>query len=194
MRVFLAGEGRHELGGWARRPPYRDKDKGVLQTLLDLVAPGVWSISDAKQWKDIVKLQPGLFRHAETRNVEGAILHAEEAHCDVVAFTRDRDGDRQREKEIASCIARERTEAAIAIIGGVPVEQIESWVLSCKGIAAAESLPNSKFELEIRFPPGDLKSMVAIIERADPARLPPDARSLRDWLGQARAVAAKAAI
>ena len=47
-RVLLAGEGKHELGGWAGHPSYRNRAKqGVLEALLRQVAADGWEIAEA---------------------------------------------------------------------------------------------------------------------------------------------------
>jgi len=99
-RVFIAGEGPNELGDWARHPSYRaDPPRpGVLIALLAGAAPrATWSIEGAALWKSLRKYQLGFglkTGRAEQRNVSALLLKAEEARVDAVAFSRDRDGDR----------------------------------------------------------------------------------------------------
>lgn len=182
MRVFLAGEGKTELGEWANHPSYRrdPPEPGLLEALLRRVRPDGWSVSDAVRWKDIRKYQAHRPCPAEVRNVMGAVLRAKDAGCDILVFSRDRDRKRQREKDVAEGIGRSKREipGCPAIVGGMAIEAIESWLASMQGRlhAESESDPHSL------FPGADLGAMRAIVEAADLSRLPPEARSLHAWL------------
>lgn len=188
MKVFLAGEGRAELGEWANHPNYRQTPPqgGLIEALLGRVRNGGWTVTDAVCWKDIRKYQIGAPCPAEVRNVMGAALRAREAGCDVLAFTRDRDGDHQREKDIASGIdrAEQEVEGCPAIIGGVAIEAIESWVASAAGNPRAEQASHPKELLA----DSSLESKRAILDGMDLARIPRSATSMHRWLDRAAEV------
>jgi hypothetical protein len=50
IRVFIAGEGRNELGGWAGDPAYRDlSEPGVIEAFLSRTRPTGWRIVDGAE-------------------------------------------------------------------------------------------------------------------------------------------------
>jgi hypothetical protein len=106
IEVFLAGEGRNELGGWCSERAYREDPPtpGVLETLARRAAPSGWRVRDAIQWKNIPKLQIGSKgKGVERKTILAARLRASERGCSVLMFSRDRDSakntERQREIE-----------------------------------------------------------------------------------------------
>lgn len=185
MKIFLAGEGRTELGGWAYRPPYWTPDRGVLLALVEKVfAPDVVG---AVKWKDIRKFKVGEHRGAEERNLLGARLQASEAGAEVLVFSRDRDRDVRREKEIEDGLASVDPTESPRIVGAVAVEAVESWVLSAAGVRGAEDLTNPKAHAaDSGF--ATVEDKVDVIDRADLTNLPPDAVSLRRFLGRLAAI------
>jgi hypothetical protein len=194
IEIYLAGEGRTELGGWSNERMYRDSspDPGVIETLLKKTRTDGWRIRDATQWRHIVKLRPGKFRAPETRNVLGAALHASEQDCAVLAFSRDRDGDLAREDAIAEGIAQAQHEfPEVRVVGGLAIEQIESWVLAAGGRTRTESITDAKAAAEQAFGGARLETLLRELEKADIAKLPADAVSLRAWLARAEAVLPK---
>ena len=64
MRVFLAGEGRTELGEWAKEPPYREPpgEKGVLVALIERVVSDAVTIVDGLAWSKIRNTKPAIMR------------------------------------------------------------------------------------------------------------------------------------
>ncbi|MCK6685844.1 MAG: hypothetical protein L6R30_25895 [Thermoanaerobaculia bacterium] len=187
-KVFLAGEGRHELGGWFDLPPYRDTDSspGVLETLLRKVAPeGDWQVGGAVVWKNIRSFKVGGHRTAESRKVLGAAQMAKEANCDVLAFTRDRDRshERQRDVEVGMTEAGEELEVA----GGVAIENLDAWILALRGERESESLADPKSKLSERGIQ-TTEEKVEAVQAADVRAIPPDAKSLQVWLDRAREV------
>ena len=186
-RVLLGGEGRSELGGWANKPPYRaaEPDSGVLEALLRRVRPDGLSVVDGIRWKDIRKFKVGAHRTAEERNVLGLALLARELSADVVAFTRDRDGDRRRERDVAEGIERAETLFPnVHVVGGVAVEMIEAWILGLRGRKRAEKLGNPKPETA-RFGLTSVEAFVQLVRDAKLEEIPKDAASLRGWLARA---------
>jgi len=191
LRVFLAGEGSDELGGFAREPAYRPipHEPGLVEALLRRVRVDGWQVVDAVPWRRIVKLKVGKGMHgAERRNVLGFVLMASEAGCTVAAFVRDRDRDPERaaaiESAIDECSARF---SAVRVIGGVAVEAIEAWLLAINGDLRSEEHSDPKNLLGI----AGLHAKIAIVDSADLDHLPRDAVSLGAWLGRARTTLAR---
>ena len=189
MKIFLAGEGKSELGGWSGHPCYHDgeAEPGLIETLLRRVKQDGWAVSNAICWKNIPKYRAAHSRQpAEAANVLGLVLKARDAGCQVVAFSRDRDGDHDREQDVQQGLERARKifPDCPAIIGGMAVQKIESWVASLAGHRRAEDCTDPGRLLE----EADLASMRAIAETADLSKLPADAESLRSWLKSAAQV------
>jgi hypothetical protein len=196
MKIFLAGEGPSELGDWSRLPQYRSSPprRGVIEALLLRIRPQGWEIVGATCWKDILKFKAGGHASAEERDVLGAALQAVEKGCQVLAFTRDRDGDVQRGKDVERGVAKatEHHGSALSVAGGVAVEALESWILSLKGEQNTEGSkdPKQRFR-EVFVDNGGEGSTAAMVDfvaesNLDEKTLPVDARSLRQWLVGAR--------
>jgi hypothetical protein len=189
VKIFLAGEGRTELGDWASEPNYRPAmpEPGLLEALLRKLKPEGWTIVDAICWKHLPRERRALPRAyrahermpAEVGNVLGLVLRARDTGCDAVVFSRDRDRDVDREKDVLAGIVRAKEIVADRpkIAGGMAVEMIESWVASLQGRKGAESLADPSTLLADK----SLAGKRAVVDSADLARLPPDAHSLRRW-------------
>ncbi|HYO74215.1 MAG TPA: hypothetical protein VEU33_49900 [Archangium sp.] len=198
-RVFLAGEGPNELGGWFKESPWRQPavrspvEIGVLEALLRLTQPEGWEIVDAVPWKNIRKFRAGGHKHAETRNVLALILAAKEKGCDVVVFTRDRDKEQAREQAIHEGILRAEKEIQDTprVAGGVAIEETESWILALAGRARSQQMGEEQRKralAELGVGEKSTTDMVRIIEQADLGRIPADAESLQTWLERVRKV------
>jgi hypothetical protein len=181
MKVFLGGEGNTELGS--------DDARGVLEALFAKATGQSFELVGVTTWKDIVKFQPGKKRGEEARNVLGVVLAALEAGADVVAFVRDRDGEKDREREICAAIDEARGFGwNVTIVGGVPVEKMESWILAIQGKAKIEAVSRSKAKATLkRAGIATIAEMVDLIDAADLDRIPEDAASLRKWIEHAKA-------
>ena len=192
MKVFLAGEGRHELGDWVHPEQYREKPAvvGLVEALLLRLECRGWKVIGAIKWQKIVKLRPGQFRTQEMRNVRGAALHAQEAGADLLVFVRDRDGQGEREDEIKGAIDELSVDdGAVRIAGGVAAQQIEAWILALRGQLRTESINDSKSALKASGV-SNLSEMVSIVRAAVLAERPGDAVSLSRWLTAAKSVLA----
>jgi hypothetical protein len=141
--VFLAGEGRTELGSWCDRGAYRAPHRrGAIEVLLEK-ANAEADIVGAVVWSKIPKLRAGGHATAEMRNIGGAALQAREAGAEVLVFSRDEDGDADRAAEIHKGIQRLVEEGhPVRVAGGLAVRRINDWVraLAGKELAAADEL------------------------------------------------------
>src|SRR5207253_2222170 len=73
---------------------------GVLHLLLEKVQPTGWEVTAARTWASIRKVRVGRSEHRDEHNVLAIALDAKEAGCDVLAFSRDRDRDYEREAAV----------------------------------------------------------------------------------------------
>ena len=68
-----------------------------------------------------------------------AALDASEAGCDVLAFSRDRDNDEDREKAIEEGIAAAKT-ARLAVVGAAAIPTLEGWILALMKTSRTEAM------------------------------------------------------
>jgi hypothetical protein len=150
-------------------------------------------------WKGIPKLAIGTRgKGIERKILLAARLRAKESGCDVVLFSRDRDGPkpdkREREREIEAVLAElEADDGAVTVAGAVCIERLESWLLALTGRARTEELGDDKVDLELEelgVPKKDTRRMLELIERHGLAIVPADASSLRTWMNRVRAALA----
>jgi hypothetical protein len=191
--VFLAGEGRTELGGWYESECDRPSDgvpaAGVLEALLEsAISPAEFQILDAEPWRgrdrlkrlQIFRLKAG--EPNEALKVRRLALLAEKQGCDTLVFVRDRDGYRERERDIETGIDQVAVAQRATVVGGIAIEAIESWLCSIQSRAGAEKLTDPKSILEAKT----TEDKVAIVRSRSLDRLPSDAVSLRTWRDRAR--------
>ena len=188
-KVFLAGEGSNELGGWHNETMHRGEFPypGILETLLKMIKADGWVIVGAKLWTKIRKFRAGDHRSPEERNVLGVCLEAKEKGCDVIALCRDSDGHTERVADIQKGIesAMSRWSAQMGIIGGCAVPCIEGWVLAILGNRHTESLSRTRIEaliIKAGIDPKKTTPMVEKIEQTGLAHIADDAHSLKSWL------------
>lgn len=192
-RVFLAGEGRHELGGLANDPPYRSaKPVGVLQALLERCAGGAIEVGGARRWKEITKYKSGGHVSAEARAVLGLHVDAIEHGCSVLAFVRDTDGDTQRAADIALGLAMAQENfPAVEAVGGVAIQSLDAWGLALAGERRTEARnrATTKAALDANGA-GSTEARAQAVRDADLNKLPADAASLAAFIDRAREVLA----
>jgi hypothetical protein len=192
IKIFLAGEGATELGGWAREKVYRDPTPsvGVLEALLRKVSASGWTIIDACCWKNIRKYRVRPPMPAEIRNLLGVALQAKEAGAEVLAFARDRDRDEDRQSAVVEGIrsASNTLNPCPTIVGGVAIEAIEAWLLALHGERRGYHHARPKEHLAAL----GITHHVTVIEAADTDSPSIDSPSLQTWLDQARRALATA--
>jgi hypothetical protein len=202
-RVFLAGEGSCELGSWSNEPAYQDDGSpGVLKTLLEKVKSTGWEIKGARRWKSIRgdsavkpirRYRTGVHLKPEEQTVRGACMLAKTNGCDVLAFTRDIDGDsdynRNRKRDIESGIVRASAEyPSVKIIGGCARPAIEGWVLAFSGERGTEGFSKARAEEKLSekgIAPKNTGQMVAHIRKHNRTDVADDAVCLIRWLDTA---------
>lgn len=196
VKVWLAGEGPSEIG---------DRDSGgehpgVLEALLRRIEATGWVIDRATRWKQIRKFEAGraLRGAGDDRSVQRLVLHAHEAGCEVVAFSRDQDSERDRDAVIERGIAEaSRNHPHVGVIGGIARPCIEGWVLALAGVKDTDEMsrPRCDRELErmsIKLGHAAVDAFVAIVDQADLGSLPAGGGSLVTWLDRAREVLPRA--
>lgn len=189
-RVFIAGEGRNELGRWqdSSIAPAADGDQGAICALLSRTGVGDWAVGGALRWKDIKHYRSGSFRSRERRLVLGLALRATEEDCRVLAFIRDSDGDAARVEEIESALG-ELPDLAVApglrVAGGCAKPALEAWSLTFAGEPSAESWPKRRVEQRAaELGLSTTAAMTAAIEAGETTAVP-HGSSLATWLARA---------
>jgi len=196
VKVWLAGEGPSEIGN-------RDiggERAGVLEALLRRVEATGWVVDRASIWKKIRKFEAGaaLRGAGDDRSVQRLVLHAYEAGCEVVAFSRDRDSDPDRDAAIERGIAAAKAAwPEIGVIGGVARPCIEGWVLAIAGVKDTDEMSRPRCEREltqrsIQKGHDAVAAFVELVEGASLSALPSGCDSLTVWLERARSVLGRA--
>lgn len=194
IHVFLAGEGKNELGGRIGPPAFHNPDKrGVLEAILRKIRENGWEVGGAVEWRRIRKFKARGQINEEARAVLGAALDAREANCHVLAFCRDRDKDETRHDAIEEGIRQvfQNNGANLDVIGGVAVPTLEGWILAFLTHRKTDSLSPTRAQenlIAAGVPAKDTDVMVAVVDEAQLHAVPEDAESLRRWLDRAREV------
>jgi len=133
--------------------------------------------------------------------VLGLVLAAYEAAADAVAFSRDEDGDPDREDAIAMALAWVRDDSgwSIHVIGGVAKPAIEGWILALRAVPGTDEMSRARAAVHLAEHRIELKSThhyVEVIAQAELGEaphfgLPSGAASLRAWLVTAHDVLAR---
>lgn len=171
-------------------------DAGALEALLRRVEARGWRVDGGTAWKDIRKYKAGGARHeshhADVQNVKGLVLQAYEAGCEIVAFSRDEDADRERKRAIDDGISQAKNIfPTIEIVGGIARPALEGWILALLGERDTDEMSRARASQRLADRDTSLKSSaayVALVEEAQLDQLPPGCDSLRDWLTVAREV------
>jgi hypothetical protein len=187
-RVFLAGEGGNELGGWAAEPAWREPplQPGVVEAMLrSRVATG-WEVCGARCWKDAPKLRVG-GRRGDAATVRRMTLDALEAGAHALVFVRDEDGDAERTVEIHGAIAEvasDQSFATVGVAGETARPTLEGWLLALTGRRGTEAMSRNKAQAKLGLDKQTL-DMVSYVEKHGTSRIAPDAQALRGWLDRA---------
>lgn len=197
IRVFLAGEGRGELGRWSEPAEYRstsNRSDGVLAELLRRVRKDGWEIVGSVVWTKVRKYKSGGHRGAEEKNILGAALTAVEHGADVLVFTRDTDDDEERRKQVFSAREALSSDPSLGpehVVGGVQHPCLEAWILVLHGKHRdAETLSKRKvLELAKTLLVDTEDAMVDVVRKCSIGELP--SGNVADWIADAhRAFAA----
>jgi len=187
-KVFLCGEGKHELGTRAGDPVYQsDEGPGVLVALLRRIKPDGWSVGSAREWKSYRRFQAHGPSHGDGVTVRKIALDAAEYGCSIAAFLRDQNGDPSRKKQIDEAIAKLHVEGElnVALAGAVVIPAIEAWMLALRGEHKTEAMSRSQAanRLAALIKPNEVttSAMVEIVENVDSSLIPDDAHSLLEW-------------
>jgi len=189
--VFLGGEGKNELGSRDGHPSYQsDEVPGVLQTLLTRAKDTGWQIVGAINWSKILKFRGTGRSLDEERNVLGLVEAADAANAQVVAFFRDSDDDVDRAEAIKQGIEKAREiYPNIEIIGGAAIPVLEAWILAMLGHRRTETLSKTAAQtrlVEKGIREKDTAAMVKVASEFKLDDLPDDAKSLNEWLKNAK--------
>lgn len=165
VKVWLGGEGPCEIG---TRGDGGDQP-GVLEALLLRLEPAGWIVGGAERWQYIRKYRAGSAlragrNHEDIHNVVGLALMAWEAACEVVAFARDTDADRERATAIEQGIAAAAgLFPMLVVVGGVARPAIEGWILALLGVRDTDGMSRQRTLDELAARDIDEKSPAAYV-------------------------------
>ncbi|MEW5738648.1 MAG: hypothetical protein AB1938_06955 [Myxococcota bacterium] len=186
-RLFLAGEGKHELGRWANEPPWRDaagEEDGVLATLYRRFDPSA-EVVDGVLWRRIVKYQVGEHRGPEARTLLGAAQYAREKDA-VLVWCRDTDHDDERLDDLQRGMKELPEKTSTRWVWCPVIPCLEGWVLD---LAGKQKMPDDERVTKLQKLAQEagldtLDAMTRVAETAPLERL--SSPSLKDWLERAR--------
>lgn len=185
-KVFVTGEGVGEIGKWAEARERRatsTRGDGVLKALFDTKRTG--TVIEGRSWKSIATLRPG--SRGDGKTLEKAAVLAEEAGADLLLWSRDTDGDRDRAPKLeASMRALKEAGDRIDIIGGVQDPALEAWIVAIAGLDKAPDT-RSKLRLAELLAERGLDHERAMCELISTAEKPIDTSrspSLKRWMDQ----------
>jgi hypothetical protein len=171
MKIFLVGEGRHDIGDLAAAPPYRGNKPGFLQPIVEKIIGS--RVTFAGQKVSLLGKKPvrGIREILEKKAAVAAQL-ADLAESDLLVFVADLDrGSGTRQREAAVDIERRseeirrgceaQTAGCLECVPGIPCRTIEAWAL------------------------GDPAAVVSLIGPGKPVRLP-DGKSPEELWGKPR--------
>jgi len=161
MKVFLVGEGRHDIGDLAKEPPFRSGRPGFLQPVIESVAGSRVTFEGQKVSLIGKKRVSGLKEVAEKKAWMASLL-AENVGADLLVYVRDLDkesGTSKSRRETIGAIARKREQIvrgceaytdAIRCVPGIPCRMIEAWAMGDL-VAVAQV---SDFVTSVKLPSG----------------------------------------
>lgn len=134
MKIYVAGEGRHEVGKWEEseeRWSTSERGDGVLFALF-IKSGRDGEVVAGTNWKNIRKYRSGDHASPEQRTLKGLAVDARRRNAEVLLWARDSDQKSAREKELLAAQEELRTTyaATMTICGGVATPAIEAWALA----------------------------------------------------------------
>lgn len=188
MKIYVAGEGRHEVGKWEESPERwstSERTNGVLYELF-IKSGRRGEVIAGKNWRSIRKFKAGENATPEQRTLKGLALDAKEHGAELVLWARDSDGNTHRERELIPTQDELRItySGTLRICGGIAAPAIESWILAlAKQHSNPDSLTTSRCEqLAAQHDLAREEQMVELVRERDldSSRSP----SLQNWLNQ----------
>ena len=166
MRVFLVGEGPHDIGDLAGGPAFRGKRPGFLQPIIEKV---VGSRAEFDGAKVALLGKKRVSRRGEALDAQASLAAALaiNAESELLVFVRDLDGGSGRDKRKAKSDIR-RMSADIrraaepwsgespTCVPGIPCRTIEAWALGDLAAVDAACRPSVPAELPAGKGPEDL--------------------------------------
>jgi len=159
MRVFLVGEGPHDIGDLADAPDFRGKRPGFLQPMVEKIV-GARAAFDGSKVALLGKKRVSRRGEALEAQAERAAVLAINAESELLVFVRDLDRGSGRRNAAADiqCMSDEirrgsgcRPDDKLTCVPGVACRTIEAWALgdgdavaiAC-GLDDAVGLPGGK--------------------------------------------------
>jgi hypothetical protein len=176
LRVLVGGEGGNEIGNRG--------DDGVIAALLAKVRPSGWQIAHFRRWSDMPKLDVGAAGRTDERTLRALHQVARDHRCHAAIVLRDRDRNTPRERLLRK-VAKQLNEASdVRLVLGIPIEMLESWLLTLHGHPNAETDPTPTATLNARsqIPPKSTPQLVNLVQHARLKTSACDSRSLRRFL------------
>jgi Domain of unknown function (DUF4276) len=166
MKVFLVGEGRHDIGDLAAEPPYRGEKPGFLQPVVEKLVRSEAAFDGAKVTL-LSKKRVSSRREALEGQARLAVALATNAGSNLLVFVRDLDrgsgtGRRKAAAEIKRMSEEIRrgceTHAAedLQCVPGIPCRTIEAWALGDRAAVAELCGSTEPVELPDGKAPEDL--------------------------------------
>jgi Domain of unknown function (DUF4276) len=146
MRIFLVGEGRHDIGDLAIASPYRQSKPGFLQPVIEKIV-GPRAIFDGQKVSVLGKKPVRGLRGALERKAWMASLLAENAESDLLVFVTDLDrvsgtrrGDAAKDIKRKSELINRGCQSLLGkveCVPGIPCRTIEAWALGDRAAVAS---------------------------------------------------------
>lgn len=175
MRVFLVGEGPHDIGDLAGVPGFRDGRPGFLQPIVEKVI-GARAVFDGSKVALLGRRRVSRRRQALEAQAELAAALAVNAESELLIFVRDLDGGSSpRRRNPAADLQKMSDEIRrgsgsslgdeMACVPGIACRTIEAWALgdgnavaAACGLQKAAELPEGKTPEQLWGKPRDPNS------------------------------------